>query len=203
MLDARRLAHGQAAGLAAWGLQPPLRVVALAQLPAAAALAPRLAAGWMALGLSCATVAGAPPLWDDAPAADVWLWRADPDVLARWWPRNTGAPLVPLLAQPPALVAAYRALKTLRLQGASPAVLALARAPGEAAALQAALVALGRTCAQHLGWRPAAWTLGYHHERHTQQEADADTTVLTRALEAAWLLDTDAPAEARRPSATC
>ncbi|TSE20781.1 hypothetical protein Talka_00444 [Tepidimonas alkaliphilus] len=203
MLEAGGWLRDQAAGLAAWRLQPPLRVVALVEQPGSSALASRLQAGWAALGLSCGAVAAAPPLWDEAPAADVWLWRADAQVLARWWPREGGAPLVPLLAQPTSLVEAYRALKTLRLASLSPLVLALAQAPGEEPALQAALTALGRTCHQHLGWRPTVWTLGYYEGPLPQREAQADASMAAQVLETAWLLEARALGPERRPSAAC
>ncbi|TSE26879.1 hypothetical protein Tsedi_00588 [Tepidimonas sediminis] len=202
MLDARRLAHDQAAGLAAWGLQPPLRVVALIEVgEAAAALARRLAAGCARLGLEAVGVEGPPSLWHDAPPADVWLWCAEAQVLARWWPGDGARPLVPLLAQPEAIVGAYRALKLLRQHALAPAVVALARQPGEEPALAAALSALRRTCAQHLSWQPVAWTLGYHDACHPCGDAAADDAVVTRVLEVAWLLEGE-PMQ-RRPMATC
>ncbi|MCS6811800.1 MAG: hypothetical protein NZ694_11160 [Tepidimonas sp.] len=203
MLEGRALMHDQVAGLAAWGLRPPLRVVALVEAAGAAtALALRLADGCLALGLEVAAVDGAPPLWDDVAQADVWLWRADPEVLLRWWPQEAAHPVVPLLAQPRVIVAAYRALKRLRLAGLAPVVVALAQQPGDAQALPAALTALRRTCAQHLAWQPPAWTLGYHGQCEGPGDAGDDAAVVTRVLEAAWTLDAAAPAE-RRSAARC
>lgn len=202
MLDARRLAHDQAAGLVAWGLHPPLRVVALAEVAdAAQEVAHRLAAGCAGQGLDCAFLQGPPPSWPQAAAGDVWLWRADPRVLVRWWPRDGSRPLVPLVAQAPVIVAAYQALKLMHQHGLEPVIVALARQRGDGGALAAALAALRRTCAQYLDWQPTAWTLGYHDGRHPPGEGSGDTAVVTRVLEAAWLLDLES--STRRSEVTC
>ncbi|TSE25367.1 hypothetical protein [Tepidimonas aquatica] len=208
MLDPRPWAPEQAAGLAAWAVQPPLRIVAVACPqpqaqgdPGAALLVQHLRAGCAALGLQCADVVGAPSVWDDVPAGDVWLWCAPTDLLLRWWPLDEGHPLVPLLAQPSAIVAAYRAVKQLHAAQLQPVVVAVAARVGEEGPLHAACQALQRTCERHLGWVPGVWVLGYHDGSAPPQGLQGNLDVVTRALEAAWTLDMwrSPQGEAKRP----
>lgn len=197
--------HDQAAGLLAWDLRPPNRVLAVIapeRGQASLELLWRLRQGCETLNMASAVVEGAPGHWGDGPdAGGVWLWHVPAALAVRWWPDEGGRPLVPLTAEPAALVAAYRALKTLHQAGLRPVVVAL---PDEAAAdasqtdrpsaLQAALSALRRTCEAHLQWQPTVWTLGYHEDGQAEFDADR-AAVLCKVLDAAWLLDGAAVAE--------
>lgn len=192
--------HDQAAGLLAWNLQPPNRVLAVAASERGSAsleLLWRLRQGCDALGLVAVVVEGAPGLWADGPdAGGVWLWHTPAEVVMRWWPPDGGRPLVALSAEPAALVAAYRALKVLRQGGLRPVVVALPddaangpEAPGAspvAGPLEAALAALQRTCVAHLNWVPTVWRLGYHARGLAEPEGEA---ALCKVLDAAWTLD--------------
>lgn len=203
--------HDQAAGLLAWNLQPPTRVLAVVATERGSAsleLLWRLRQGCEAIGVAAAVVEGPPGTWpeDHAQAGSVWLWHAPAGTTVSWWPAEGGRPLVALTAQPAALVSAYRALKVLRQAGLQPVVVALPdemesredRAGGRAPApLNAALSALQRTCHTHLGWIPAAWRLGYHEQPSAKPEGEA---VLYKILDAAWTLDVPGGAEdGRRP----
>lgn len=191
--------HDQAAGLLAWNLQPPTRVLAVVATERGSAsleLLWRLRQGCDALGVASAVVEGAPGLWGDGPdAGGVWLWHTPAEVAVRWWPPEGGRPLVALTAEPATLVAVYRAVKVLRQGGLQPVVVALPDA-GEGAdahcatpvpgPLEAALSALHRTCVAHLGWAPTVWTLGYHERGSAEPGGEA---VLCKVLDAAWTLD--------------
>lgn len=193
--------HDQAAGLLAWNLQPPTRVLAVVATERGSAsleLLWRLRQGCEAIGVASAVVEGLPGTWpDDGPqAGGVWLWHTPVEAAVSWWPAEDGGrPLVALTAEPAALVAAYRALKVLRQAGLQPVVVAL---PDEAqggtgtagdrapAPLHAALSALQRTCQAHLGWVPTVWRLGYHEHPSAEPGSEA---VLYKILDAAWTLD--------------
>jgi len=191
--------HDQAAGLLAWDLRPPHRVLAVIapeRGQASLELLWRLRQGCEALNLPSAVVEGAPGRWGERPdAGGVWLWHVPAALAVRWWPDEGGRPLVSLTAEPAALVAAYRSLKTLHQAGLRPVVVALpdegvvdAGDGPQPSALQAALSALRRTCDTHLQWQPPVWTLGYHE--HGQAELDTDrAAVLCKVLDAAWLID--------------
>jgi len=204
----------QAAGLLAWHLQPPTRVLAVlaaARGSASLELLWRLHQGCQALGMPCAVVEGEPGHWpEDLPSGGAWLWHAPANEVLRWWPTDGGRPLVALTAEPAALVAAYQDLKRLHGMGLRPVVIALpepsdhpvpdvarggeAPAPGP---LQAALSALRCTSDSHLGVAPTVWALGYDARGSVTPETQA---VLGRILDAAWVLE--APAfvgEQRRP----
>ena len=203
--------HDQAAGLLAWNLQPPTRVLAVVaseQGSASLELLWRLRQGCESIGVASAVVEGLPGAWPDdrAQAGSVWLWHTSADAAATWWPAEGGRPLVALTAQPAALVCAYRALKVLRQAGLQPVVVTLpdemesreGRAGDRALApLNAALSALQRTCRTHLGWIPAAWRLGYHDYPSAEPGGEA---VLSKILDAAWMLDAPSAVEGgRRP----
>ena len=204
----------QAAGLLAWHLQPPTRVLAViaaARGSASLELLWRLHQGCQAVGLPCAVVGGEPGRWqDDLPPGGAWLWHAPTDDVLRCWPADGGRPLVALTAEPVALVAAYQALKYLYRAGMRPVVVALpnpgdppmpdgamgdgAPAPGP---LQAALTALRRTCVSHLGAAPTVWALRYDERGSVTPDTQA---ALGRILDAAWVWETPAFAgEQRRP----
>lgn len=188
----------QAAGLLAWNLRPPSRVLAAVvtrRSSASLELLWRLRCGCERLGLDCVVVETDPGSWGSGPGAGaVWLWHTSASALLRWWPPEGGRPLVALSAQPAALVEAYQIIKVLHQDGLQPVVVALPEeadasdvgtakpAPGP---LQAAQTALLRTCKTHLGWAPTIWTLGYHERDLADPTGEA---VLCRALEAAWAL---------------
>ncbi len=179
----------QAAGLLAWHLRAPLRVLAVVgneRSDAPLELLWRLRRGCQDWGLDSRVIEGSPERWgDDAELAEVWLWHAPLASVLRWWPARAGHPLVALRAEPAALVEGYRSLKQLRQAGLAPIVVALpASADGRDPALQAASAALQRTCRHHLQWVPTVWTLGYD-----ATGADAAQAVLARLLDAAWALD--------------
>lgn len=201
--------HDQAAGLLAWDLRPPSRVLAVIaenRGQASLELLWRLRQGCEALGLSAGVVEGAPGQWGDGPeVGGVWLWHVPVDLAVGWWPAEGGRPLVALSAEPAALVAAYRALKALRQAGLEPVVVALRDEPSgmrlrsdaaptgghPAAPIDAALSALRRTCQTHLAWEPTVWMLGYHERGFAESDIEG-SAVLCKVLDAAWLLDAPA-----------
>jgi hypothetical protein len=191
----------QAAGLLTWHLQPPARVVAIAASERGESsheLLWRVRTGCQALQMPCAIVDGGLGLsFDVSLPGQVWLWHAPADVLARRWPVEDSPPLVGLLAEPSALVSAYRDLKRLHRVGFNPVVIALPD-PTERAAdahpcpdarvptpLMAALSALQRTCKTHMDWVPTVWTLGYHQG----QLDESSEAALLKILDSAWSLD--------------
>lgn len=191
MLEAVR---DQAAGLLAWKLQPPTRVLAVAAAERGAAsleLLWRLREGCRALELPCVVMEGPPERWGDGlEPGGVGLWHAPVSALWRDWRDVPGRPLVALTADPAALVDAYRAIKALSGGGLHPVVVALPDEGDETmaphGALQAALAALRRTCQQHLRAVPPVWTLGYHAQRSADPAGEG---TLLRVLEAAWTLE--------------
>ncbi|TSE31463.1 hypothetical protein Tther_00522 [Tepidimonas thermarum] len=187
--------HDQAAGLLAWRLQPPARVLAVVASGRGAAsleLLWRLRQGCAGLGLEVAVVEDEPGRWGAGPErGGVWLWHTPPEEVLRWWPPEAGRPLVGWTLDPAALVAAYQAVKTLWRGGLAPVVVALpdGAASAAGAAWQAARSALERTCATHLGWVPPVWTLGYDERVPADPAVES---VLCKALDAAWMWDTPA-----------
>jgi len=194
----------QATGLLTWHLQAPARVVAIAASERGVSsheLLWRVRNGCQALQMPCTIIEGGPGLgFDECLPGQVWLWHAPADVLARRWPAEDSPPFVGLLAEPSALVSAYRDLKRLHRVGFNPVLIALPD-PNERTTdaspcpdvrvptpLMAALSALRRTCKTHLGWVPTVWTLGYHQERLDESSEAA----LLKILDSAWSLDVTA-----------
>ncbi|WP_334133806.1 hypothetical protein [Tepidimonas sp.] len=193
----------QAAGLLAWQLCAPLRVLAVVaggRTNAALELLWRLHQGYRDWGLDCRVLEGTPQSWgDDVDAAEVWLWHAPVESLVRWWPGGGNHPLVALRAEPAALVDGYRSLKRLHAAGLQPIVVALAGGEGAypEGAVQATCTALQRTCRVHLNWVPTVWTLGYHEAVAGQPGTD---DVLARLLDAAWMMDVAGEAGSAGPT---